>query len=59
VNEEALAHWGAVAPNKKVIIIIIIIIQNFCHGRKHVTINWNHRTAATLCTVETWLVSGI
>ena len=52
---------------KKDLIIIIIIIsanvqeQNIFHGERklHCSTNCKYRTAATVCTLETWFVSGI
>jgi hypothetical protein len=36
-------------------------VKNIFHGRNNITCSTNckHRTAATLCTLETWFVSGI
>jgi formate hydrogenlyase subunit 4 len=44
-----------------VIIIIIIIIINTFHGRNNITCSTKckYRTAATVYTVQTWLVLGM
>ena len=36
-------------------------VQNVFHGRNNITCNTHckHRTTATICTLETWFVSGI
>jgi len=39
--------------------ITIVKVQNIHHGSITCTVHCNHRTSATLHTLETWFVSGI
>ena len=38
-----------------------VTIQNIFHGRNNITCstNYKYRTAATLCTLEIWFISGM